>query len=155
MHKEVVIRKKAPVIAVVLLIITVMLYLYKGINILGIRDMWIVKVYDMVIILLTLSIILFEIVKCRISYKYSIIANKLIINKIFRNNEKNLESINLSDIVYVGKNNYTAKEYIVKNKGNYSCGIINESKYCCIYKRENIYYKFSFDPSDTLIRRLN
>ncbi|ACD22941.1 hypothetical protein FDE76_06580 [Clostridium botulinum] len=155
MHKEVVIRKKAPVIAIVLLIITAMLYLYQGISILGIKNIRLVRFYNISIVFLTLSIIFFEIMKCRISYKYSIIANKLIINKIFHNNEKNLESINLADIVYLGKSNYIAKEYIVKNKGNYSCGIINKKKFCCIYKRENVYYKFSFNPSDKLIRRLN
>ncbi|AOR22360.1 hypothetical protein [Clostridium taeniosporum] len=155
MHKEVVIKKKAPVIAVVLLIITAMLYLYQGISILGIKNAMFVKFYNITITFLTLSIIFFEIIKCKISYKYLIIANKLIINKIFNNNEKNLESINLDDIVYIGKENYIPKEYTIKNKGNYSCGTINKNKYCCVYKRENVYYKFTFNPSEKLIKRLN
>ncbi|MBW6410336.1 hypothetical protein [Clostridium weizhouense] len=155
MHREVVVRKKAPVIATLILVITIMLYLYQGISNLQINNIIIIKAINSLIIMLTVSIVFLQLARCKIAYKYSIIANKLIINKIISNQEKNLESISLSEIVYIGKKYYIPKEYVAKNKGNYFCEVINTKSYCCIYKKQDQYYKFSFNPSDKLIQRLN
>ncbi|SFC80108.1 hypothetical protein [Clostridium uliginosum] len=158
MHREVVVRRKAPVIAGLLLIITMMIYLHNGVGNLPLNNMRVIKLVNVFIIVSTIGIIFFGIIKCKVSYKYSIIANKLIINKIFSNQETNLESINVSEIVYVGKTgkkNYISKEYIVKNKGNHLCGLSNTKTFCCIYKKEDQYYRFNFNPSDQLIRKLN
>ncbi|GAA0079330.1 hypothetical protein UT300005_37090 [Clostridium sp. CTA-5] len=154
MHREVVVRKKAPVIATLILVITIMLYLYQGISNLPINNIIIIKAMNILIIMLTIIIVFSQLIRCNVSYKYSIIANKLIINRIVSNQEKNLESISLSEIVYIGKKYYIPKEYIAKNKGSYLCELINPKSCCCIYKKQDQYYKFSFNPSDKLIQRL-
>lgn len=155
MHKEVVMKKKAPSLALILLIITLMIYLYEAVSYLKLVDVRIIKILNGIIIFLTLCLILFEIIRCEISYKYSIIANKLIINKLFLEKEKNVESINIKSIVYIGKKSEISKKYNTKFTGNYFFKLLSNKCYCCIYEKDNQFYKFNFMPSEELLRRLN
>ena len=155
MHKEVVMKKRTPVIALILLTITLMIYLYEAVSYLKLLSKNLIRIGDNVIILATIILILFEIIRCKVAYKYSIIANKLIINKLFLKKEKNVESINISDIVYIGKKSNVPKKYSAKCTGSHLFKLIENSNYCCVYKRDSKYYKFNFAPSDELLRRLN
>lgn len=155
MHKEVVMKKRIPVIALILLTITLMIYLYEAILYLKLVDSRSIKIGNCIIIFCTLCLISFEIIRCKISYKYSIIANKLIINKLFLKKEKNVESVNIASIIYIGKKSETPKKYDAKFTGNYFFKLHSNNCYCCIYKRDSKYYKFHFTPSDKLLRRID
>ncbi|MGG7179013.1 hypothetical protein ACQPU1_15580 [Clostridium paraputrificum] len=151
MHKEVVVRKRTHVIAITLLLITVMLYICEGIDALKINNLFLLQLANTFVIVVTAAFILREYMSCKISYKYSIIANKLIINKLYRKHEKNLESIRIDEIVYIGKKNKLPKEYKVKCMGKYTCDILGTESLCCVYKRNGKLSMFNFEPSKDLI----
>ncbi len=155
MHKEVVMRKRTPVIFLIVFIITLMIYAYEALDYLGISNLTLMKVANGMIILSTICIIIFELIKCKIAYKYSIIANKLIINRIFLERERNIESITISDIVYIGSKSNLRNKYEAKFNGSYLFRLFENKCCCCVYKKNEKYYKFNFAPSDELLRRLN
>lgn len=155
MHKEVVMKKRAPVLALILLTITLMIYLYEAVSYLKLVDVRLIKIANAIVIFLALCLIVFEIIRCEISYKYSIIANKLIINKLFLEKEKNIESINIKSIVYIGKKSEISKKYDTKFTGNHLFKLFCNKRYCCIYEKDNQLYKFNFTPSQELLKRLN
>lgn len=154
MHKEVVGRKKAPVIAIVFFVLTFMLYAQEGLKFIDFSDYKILFVSKLLVSILAIIIIIREYISCKISYKYCLIANKLIVNKIFSNGEKNLASIKISDIVYLGKKNGQHKRYDAKSIGNYTCDKLKIGQYCCVYKFKEKYYKFYFQPSERFIKRI-
>lgn len=155
MHREVVVRRKVPVIAISLLVITMVLYLSEGIELIGWEDHVLGDILNTTLLLFTSIIVLKEVRSCSLAYKYEIIADKLIVNRINSKNEKNMESIRICDIVYVGKKCEIPKDYIsIKNNRNYLCNIIGEESYYCIYKDDGKVFKFSFQPSDKFIQRI-
>lgn len=155
MHREVVARRKVPVIAILLLVTTVVLYLPEGIELIGWDDDVIGETLNTIILIFAAAIILKEIMGCSLSYKYAIVSDKLIVNKIKFKNEDNLESIKISDILYIGKKSEIPRIYsAIKNKKNYLCNIIGYETYYCIYKSGENISKFSFQPSNIFIQRI-
>ena len=148
MHREIVVRKKAPVIAISLVIITCMLYIHEGLKFIKFESINTLKLCNILILLR-------EILSCSISYKYAVIADKLIVNKIFRSNERNLASVKISDIEYIGPKSYAPKGIKCKSVGSFVCNLFGKSTCTCIYKRDNQYYRFSFEPSSKFICRIN
>lgn len=156
MHREVVAKRKIPVIAMLLLVITIVLYLSEAIEAMGLEDDFIGETLNMSLLLGTFIIILRELKSCGLAYKYAIIADKLIINKIESNNEENLESIKMSEIVYVGKKCDMPKTYkFIKNRKKHLCNIVGDETYYCIYKYNGKVIKFSFQPSNKFIESIN
>ncbi|MDQ0149767.1 hypothetical protein ACFO6R_10305 [Eubacterium multiforme] len=154
MHKEIVGRKKAPVIAIVFFVLTFMLYAQEGLKFIDFNNYRMLFVCKVAVSVLAIAIIIREFISCKISYKYALIANKLIVNKIFSREEKNLASIKISDIVYLGKKNGQSKKYDAKSIGNYTCDKLKVGQYCCVYKIKENYYKFYFQPSERFIKRI-
>lgn len=152
MHKEVVARKRTHVIAATLVLITLMLYICEGIEALKINNLLLVQLCNLAIIAVTVGFILREYISCTISYKYSIIANKLIINKLYKKHEKNLESIRIDEIVYMGRKNKLPKEYKVKCIGKYTWDIFGYESIYCVYKKDGKLAMFNFEPSEDLIK---
>lgn len=149
MHKEIVTRKTTPVVVAVLFVIVALLYVYEGVCYLKFTHVTMLKItiYFMISVL-----IIFETLKSRIYYKYSVIANKLIINKVFCNKQKNIESINFSDIMYLGADISSCKKFSAKNNGKYSFLLDKNKRYYCVYKSNNEYYSFAFTPSTELLK---
>ena len=155
MHREVVATRKLPVSAMLLLLTTIVRYVYKIIELIGLKDNVIGGVLSTTILIVATIIALKKLISCSLSYKYQIIGDKLIVNKIKSKNEENLESINISDIVYIGKKRGIPKSYLpIKHSKSYLCNIIGEEIYYCIYKRNGNIYKFIFQPSDKFIQRI-
>lgn len=154
MHKEIIERRKAPVIALVLLIITIMLYLHEGLKFVHFDSHNTIKICNIALVVITIYIIFKEVISCGTAYKHAVIANKLIINKISKRQEKNLSSIKISDIVYLGKRNEQPKKYDAKHIGNYTFDKFSMTAYCCVYKVEDSYYKFYFKPSECFINKV-
>lgn len=155
MHKEIVVKKKAPVIAISLLIITFMLYIHEGLKFIKFESINTLKLCNIIIIALTILILLREIISCNISYKYSVIADKLIVNKICGSNEKNLANVKISDIEYIGPKAYAPKDIKCKSVGSFVCSLLGNNTCTCIYSKNGKYYRFSFEPSDNFICRIN
>ena len=132
MHKEIKRGKKTIAIIVSLLTITVTLYIYQF-----------------------FKINFKQTSKSKLCYKYCIISDKLIINKIKSKNEENVESVKIKDILYIGEKNNAPKEYNkCKCVKHYIRKFNNEKKLLCIYRKNGKVYRFVFEPSDTLISRI-
>lgn len=154
MHKEVVERKRTHVIVLTLLLITCVLYLVEGIQALRIENLFVLKVAEYILLSFTIIFIILEYLSCKVSYKYSLIADKLIVNRIYHGNETNLESIKLSNIVYLGKKKDLPKEYKIKCTARYTCDLFGFDAIYCVYKKDGKLNIFNFEPSEDLIRRI-
>lgn len=155
MHKEVVARKRTHVIVMTLFLITVMLYIYQGIAVLEINNDLLIFICNATVILFTIAFIISEYVSCIISYKYVIIADKFIINRLYRGSEENLESIKIENILNIGKRNSIPKQYKVKCSGKYICDIIGHDIMYCIYLKDGKLSMFNFEPSEDLLTRIS
>lgn len=155
MHKEIVAKKRVPVIYTVLFSITILLYLSEAVERTKYNKHLLGYLLNSILVLIAVYLIIREVRSCCIAYKYSVIADKLIINSITSKNEKNLESIKISNILYIGDRENMPKEYnsIFRHK-SYSCNILGEKKYYCIYKNNNIIRKIKFQPSERFIDKI-
>lgn len=89
------------------------------------------------------------------AYKYCVISDKLIINKINSKVEENVESLKIRDIIYIGEKANVPKEYNkCKCSRHYIRKFDRNKKFLCIYKKQGKIYKFIFEPSDVLIDRI-
>ena len=147
-------QKRTHVIALILLLITCVLYAVEGIQALRIENLFVLKVCEFILLLFTIIFIILEYLSCKVAYKYLLIADKLIINKIYHGNETNLESIKLSNILYIGKRKDIPKEYRLKCTGKYTCELFGHDKIYCVYKKDNEVSIFNFEPSEDFIRRI-
>ena len=155
MHREIVAKKRVPVIAMILFSITAILYLAEAIERSKYNQHIIGHIFNGTLVVITVVLILKEIRSCFVSYKYAVIADKLIINLISNKEEKNLESIRMSDVVYIGEKSDMPKEYqfTIKCK-KYLCNRIGAKSYYCIFKNGNKLEKIKFQPSDKFINKI-
>lgn len=155
MHKEIKESKKTVALIISLLTITIALYIYQFSKITFGRNMIKEIGLEAILVIITLIILIKETRTCNISYKYCIISDKLIINKICNKVEENVESLKIKDIIYIGEKCNEPKNY---NKFRCSRHYIREfdknKKILCIYKKEDKVHKFVFEPSDTLVSRI-
>ena len=155
MHKEIKQGKKTVAIIISLLTITVALYIYQFSKMTLGRNVTIKFILEALLIMTTLIVLFIETRKCKIAYKYCIISDKLIINKINSKNEENVESLKIKDIFYIGEKSNVPKEYSrCKCSRHYMRKFDKAKKLLCIYKKEGKIYKFVFEPSDTLVSRI-
>lgn len=156
MHKEIITKRRdiAIIISIIALSLTISLS-----NIIGnIRfDSFNAEIItDPIFLVLTLVIFFREYRKCKTSYRYSIVANQLMIHKMKGNQQETLENVKINNIVYLGKDNSKkAKEFKVTSCKKYVCSLLDRTgHYCCIYKKQDKYYKFYFKPSKELVNKL-
>lgn len=155
MHKEIKKGKKTVAIIISLLTITVALYIYEYSKITFGKHIKEEIVLEIILAILTLVVLVKETKKCKIAYKYSVISDKLIINKINNKIEENVESLKIKDIIYIGEKSNGPKEYNkCKCNRHYIRKFDKNKKFLCIYKKEGKIYKFIFEPSDTLVERI-
>ena len=150
MHKEIKEGKKTSSIIISLLTITVALYIHQfsrmtfGKNVT--KELWV----EVILGVLTLIVLIKEAKKCKSAYKYFVISDKLIINKISSGLEENLE-----DIIYIGEKSNVPKEYSkCKCNRHYIRKFDKNKKFLCIYRKQGKVYKFIFEPSDALVARI-
>jgi hypothetical protein len=157
LHRELIGRKIATTLILSIVMLCVMIFLSNLIGDIRVRTYKIQKITDPIIALITITFFILETIKCRIKYKYSIIADKLMIHKVSSNVETILEKIRLTDIVYIGQNNKNkAKKKInIFSSKSYICSKISRKTYCCIYKLGEGYKKVYFQPSEELINKIN
>lgn len=152
MHKEINKQNKVVALIISLTMITITLYVHRFIKITMVKNGKITQMTDIIILLIIAFILVNEFRRCKIAYKYSVISDKLIINRINSNSEKNIESIKFKDILYIGIKRNTPKEYSIIKCNRYYTKNFNRSKTCCcVYKKDGKVEKFLFDPSNKLM----
>ena len=155
MHKEIKRGKKTVAIIISLLTITVALYIHQFSKMTFGKNMTEEIGLEIILVVLTLIVLIKETKKCKIAYKYCVISDKLIINKINSKVEENVESLKIKDIIYIGEKANVPKEYSrCKCSRHYIRKFDKNKNLLCIYKKQGKIYKFIFEPSDTLIARI-
>lgn len=154
MHREVITRRRDTTIIASIIFLSLMIALARIIGELRINRFKIELISDPIFIAITLFILYIETIKCKTSYKYSVIANQLMIHKVKTRNQEILENIKIDNIVFFGRDKENKNKYKINNKKRYICNLFNCNTYCCIYKRNEGYGKFYFQPSRELIKKL-
>lgn len=155
MHREVVHGRKIPAIMISLLAITIALYAIEIAEIMVGKTFQVYKIIEVILLLMIVFVLFKEFKRCSLSYKYSIIADKLIINKLNCKGDNILESIRMQDIVFIGKKVEIPKKLSkLKSHGSYLSSIITSKKCYCVYKKNGQLIKFSFEPSERLLKRV-
>lgn len=155
MHKEIKEGKKTVAIIISLLTITVALYIYQFSKMTLGKSITEEIGIEVILVILTLIVLIKETRKCNMAYKYCVISDKLIINKINSKVEENVESLKIKDIIYIGEKANVPKEYNkCKCSRHYIRKFDRNKKFLCIYKKQGKIYKFIFEPSDVLIDRI-
>lgn len=154
MYKEVIFRKRLPVFIVFFVAMTIVLYLLKIAEIMNLIPIHMSRIIDLFCLFTLISFAIYEIQKCQVQYKYSIIGEQLIIHRVKGKSQKLVEDINIQDIRYIGPIN---KRQGVKwgcKRRNYICSLINLNKHCCIYADGHINREVYFEPSSELIEKI-
>lgn len=155
MHKEIKEGKKTVAIIISLLTITISLYIYQFSKMAFGKNITKELGIEIILIILTLIVLIKETKKCNMAYKYCVISDKLIINKINSKVEENVESLKIRDIIYIGDKANVPKEYSkCKCSRHYIRKFDKNKKFLCIYRKHGKIYKFIFEPSDTLVARI-
>ncbi len=154
MYKEVIERRKTPVVVGSFIFITLMIAISNGVENIRIFDYRIGNMMDPILMIITLGLILVELLKCRVRYKYSIIADQLIIHKLYNDEQNIIENIKLQDIVFVGKMKELNKKVQVLSSKNCICSLIHLNHVCCIYKDGQNFKKLYIQPSSKLLEKL-
>ncbi|MBE6065988.1 hypothetical protein [Clostridium cochlearium] len=151
MYKETVTRKKAISFIKVFIILISVLFLLSIIEIIYENNM---KLITIIVNILFIIFLFTELFKCKVKYTYSIIADQFIIHKISGLRDKVVENIKIKDIEYIGKDDLVRfKGKLITNK-KYMCHTYKLRPYCCIYRENNKYKKFYFQPSMDLIEKI-
>ncbi|WP_195468510.1 hypothetical protein [Clostridium sp. D43t1_170807_H7] len=155
MHKEIKRGKKTVAIIISLLTITVALYIHQFSKMTFGKNITEEMGLEVILVVLTLIVLIKETKKCKMAYKYCVISDKLIINKINSKVEENVESLKIKDIIYIGEKSNVPKEYSkCKCSRHYIRKFDKNKKFLCIYRKQGKIYKFIFEPSDALVARI-
>ncbi|MCX7884067.1 MAG: hypothetical protein N2448_03435 [Caloramator sp.] len=106
--------------------------------------------YAMLPVALLLSLIFWQ--KCRLRYKYCIIDNELIIERIKGNKRRVELNLNVKNIISIDKN--SEKRNGIEKIYNFTCGCKKKDVYRCLFEKEGKLYGFYFAPSGNLLSRL-
>ncbi|ARC83239.1 putative membrane protein [Clostridium argentinense CDC 2741] len=151
MYKEIIYRKKLPVLLFLFGIMLIFILLSDFINSLIGSMRFVCNIF---FLFLTIGCCIFEAYKCSIKYKYSIIADQLIIHRIRGDAQFLVEDVKIKDIEYIGQCSQGSKFFRIISPKKYICSIFKLNKYCCVYKMNGKISKFYFEPSNTLVQKL-
>ena len=154
MYKEMIQRKKLPTVVLLFITLITFICLSDLLPKISIGSMNIRTYITIFFNVLMVSLCYIEFSKCKVKYKYSIVADQFIIHKLKGEQTKILEDIKLKDIEFIGKySKYNAENHISSSK-KYMCSTFNGSKFCCVYKEGDKLKKFYFEPSDGLMNKI-
>lgn len=162
MYKEVVTRRKTPFMAAMLLGLVMMIVISNIVEQIKVSNYEIGSITNPVFFVITTIVITLQLIKCKVKYKYSIIANQLIIHRLKNDKQSVVENIRIEDIVFIGKTK-DIKSSINKNikkavnsisSKRYVCSMSMFNQYCCIYRYGDKYKRFYFEPSREFIKRI-
>ncbi len=155
MYKEINAKKRMPVIVTIFIVLSMMIAISNILETIKIGGFSLGIVTNPAIGIMTIGFIAFQVLRCRVSYKYSIIADQLIIHRIKQNEHQAVKCINLKNIVYIGKPFSCNEKYNIVESNSFSCTLRKFNSLCCIYKSEEGYKKLYFQPSEKLVEKIN
>jgi hypothetical protein len=154
MYKEMVQRNKIPVVVMLFVTLIAFICVSDLLPKISIGHMN-VKIFVTIFFnTLMVTLCYIEVSKCKVKYKYSIVADQFIIHKIKGEEVKILEDIKLKDIEYIGKYNKSDSHIHITSSKRYVCSTFLGSKFCCVYKTGDKFKKFYFEPSDGLMNKI-
>lgn len=112
------------------------------------------SITDPIFIVATIVAIIFLFKNSNTSYKYSVIADQLIVHKVTDKSQNILENIKVGDILYIGKNEAEIKKFKACNCKKYTCSMFSSEKYCCVYKSNGKTKKFYFEASNNFVEKV-
>ena len=154
MHKEIVERKKLPVMVLLFITLITFICLSDLLSKISIGSIHIKMFVTIFFNILMIALCYVEFSKCKVKYKYSIVADQFIIHKIRGGEVSIVEDIKLKNIEFIGKHNNCNGDFHISSSKKYICSTFMTSKFCCIYKVEDKYKKFYFEPSDGLMNKI-
>jgi len=154
MYKEMVQRKKFPAVVLLFIILIAFISISGLLPRVRIGSINIKTYVTMFFNTLMIALCYMEFSKCKVKYKYLIVADQFIIHKIKGEEVTILEDIKLKNIEFIGKNsNYNSDTHISSSK-KYICSTFTGCKCCCVYKVGDKLKKFYFEPSDGLMNKI-
>jgi hypothetical protein len=155
MYKEEFTRKRLPVILELVALLTVTVFISDLLEKIIVADRSIGFVTNPLLVILVVVMIILSIEICKEKYRYSIIADQLIVHRIMKGEQFVVENIKLSDIKYLGREaNLKDKLNDIKAK-RHGCSLFSINSFCCIYKKGSKVNKFYFSPSEVFSSRLS
>lgn len=94
-------------------------------------------------------------IKCRRRYRYVIIDNELIIEKLNKNKRKPILNLNIKQIVALERVKSKIQDKEVERVYNCVCTFKNHDVYRCVYSSNGKLISFYFEPSSKLIGKIN
>ncbi|KGM96510.1 hypothetical protein Z968_06285 [Clostridium novyi A str. 4552] len=155
MYKETVARKKVSSIVVIVMLLTVSIVLSDMSRNMRLGHNEFGAILTILLTAFIFVLILIQIHKCSIKYKYSIIADELIIYKLKGYKEEVMESIKIKDIQSIKKTNRLSLLVNMVLSKSYSGLNLTREVYACRYKNKHINKKFYFEPSRKLVEKLH
>lgn len=95
------------------------------------------------------------VVKCKRRYRYVIIDNELIIEKLNGNKRKPILNINVKQIIKIEKLRNIDQNDSVERSYNFACSFSKSNRYRCVFSRDGKLYSFDFEPSTNLIGKID
>lgn len=152
MHKETICRRKLVSLIKLFTLIVTVLFCTEVIEGLTFYGLYIGGTLIVLTTALITLVLILEVIKCRVRYTYSLIADQFIIHKIKGNDDKVVENIKVKDIECIEKQKNISISAV--NNKKYICSSLNFNLYYCVYRQGNKLRKFYFEPSDNLIEKL-
>ncbi len=154
MYKEMVQRKKFPAIVLLFFTLIIFICLSDILPKVSISNINLKTIMTIFFSTLMIALCYIEFTKCKIKYKYSIVADQFIIHKIRGEEVKILEDIKLKDIEFIGKYSNCDTDVNITSSKKYICSTFNGNSFCCVYKAGEKFKRFYFQPSDGLINKI-
>ncbi|WP_238884276.1 hypothetical protein [Clostridium sp. YIM B02551] len=153
MHKEVLKKRKAPVLILSIIMISIAIVISQVFRTVNISGFGVSSISDPIILLLIGVFLFSQYRECKSEYKYSIIGEDFIINRISDKKVNTLQDININDIIYIKKTKVGFLAAIFSKR--YACSAFSFDVYCCRYRDGNKIRKFYFQPSYCLVDKIN
>lgn len=153
MYKEEVSRKKLHSVIAFFLVLVPLIYISDVFAEMTLWNRHAGVFTNPIMTIIALTILGYAIDRCRTRYRYSIIADQLIIHKIKNGDQQILENINIKDIESINKKIDIYSKLQIGHK--YNCSVLQSWTCCCTYKKFEKRKKIYFQPSDTFINKLN
>lgn len=155
MYKEEIMRKRLPVVLEMFALLTVIIFIADFIEEIRVANRSIGTVTNPLLVVFMGTMIIYSIARCREKYRYSIIADQLIVHRIVRGEQIVVENIKLKDIKYIGRASKLKEKLNVKYIKKHGCSLFAFRTFCCIYKEGDKVNKFYFEPSESFINRIS
>lgn len=155
MQKETISQNRANTIIGSIVFSSVMITIAKFIGDFELSGGRIEVITDPLCVIITVIVLAILVRQCKVSYRYSVIADELIIHRVSRSEQEILENIKVNDILYLGKEKKEVKAFNTKATKRYTCNSFDKNNYCCVYKKDGQNYKFYFRASDKFVDKIN